>query len=94
LEHLRKGTVEQYESGWVLIRDAISGTTDGTKDFTHDLEEIPRVVDVMRSETSDGKNAIDGNSGVTVAKTSTTITLTIPNGSPLGGDFYFKVRAF
>jgi len=89
LEHLRQGTREQYESEWRLIGDMNSYS------FTHELDDIPTVVDVIRSETSDGKKATDSNSDVTVAKTATTVTITSNVGTVNGvSDFYFKVRAF
>jgi len=85
LEHLRMGTRDQFESGWVQIADT------GSSSFTHGLEEVPWVVDVLRSPTNDGKAAMDSNSDVTIAKTDTTITVT-SNVSD-GVAYYFKVRA-
>ena len=85
LEHLRMGTRDQFESGWVQIADT------GSSSFTHGLEEVPWVVDVLRSPTNDGKAAMDSNSDVTIAKTDTTITVTSNVGD--GVAYYFKVRA-
>jgi hypothetical protein len=105
LEHLRQGTREQYESEWQLIRYDTTLSAGQSHAFTHELDDIPTVVDVIRSETNDGKSAgsvtID-NSGspaagtVAVAKTNTTITITSNHGAATNGvtDFYFKVRAF
>jgi hypothetical protein len=92
LEHLRQGTREQYESDWTLIESL------GTHVFTHDLEEIPVVVDVIRSETSDGKAPVDTNADFDNApvKTSTSITVDVTGVGTVNGvsDFYYKVRAF
>lgn len=83
VEHLREGTREQYESGWVRVAAGADAT------FTHELGEIPWMVDVLQSEQSDGRAPIDGNANVTLTKDSSTITLT--NG--YGADAYFYVRA-
>jgi len=85
LEHLRMGTRDQYESGWVQIADT------GSAGFPHGLEEVPWLVDVLRSESSQGKGAVDSNTDVTIAKTDTTITVTSNVGD--GVAYYFKVRA-
>jgi hypothetical protein len=86
LEHLRMGTRDQYESGWAMAADASSVS------FTHGLDEVPWVVDVLRSSTSDGKVAESVPSAdVTIAKTSTSITITNDVGD--GTAYYFKVRA-
>lgn len=83
LEHLRLGTRDQYQSEWRSIANGASHA------FTHELGELPWMVDVIRSETSDGKNPVDSNSDVTVAKTDTTITVT----NNFGSARYFRVRA-
>lgn len=84
MESLRQGTREVFESGWTLINNGAD------KAFTHLLGEIPCVVDVIRSETADGVKPIDSNADVTVAKTTTTITVT----NNVGANRYFNVRAF
>lgn len=86
IENLRQGTRDQYESPWTFI---LGESIAQVISFTHGLGEIPWAVDVMSSKESDGKNAIDDNTNVTVAKTATTITVT--NGA--SADLYFKVRA-
>ena len=90
LEHLRMGTRDQFDSGWVQIADTV-GSAVGSASFTHGLEEVPWVVDVLRSPTNDGKAAMDSNSDVTIVKTDTTITVTSNVGD--GVAYYFKVRA-
>ena len=82
LEHLRIGTRDQYESEWRQI-DASRAHT-----FTHSLGEIPWIVDVLRSDSSDGKGAVVAAS-FTVAKTDTSITITNSDSAL----HYFKVRA-
>ena len=86
LEHLRMGTRDQFESGWVSIADANSHA------YTHNLEEVPWVVDVIRSRESGGASAESVPSAdVTIAKTETTVTIT--NGVGDGTAYYFRVRA-
>jgi hypothetical protein len=83
IEHLRQGTREQYESEWTLIVDTTSHT------FTHNLGEVPWVVDVIGSKVDDGKNPVDRNADVTVVKDDEEITIT----NNVTADEYFKVRA-
>ena len=88
LEHLRMGTRDQFESGWVQIADT------GSSSFTHGLEEVPWLVDVLRSGDSDGKTAESvgvGAGGVTITKNTSTVTIT--NAVADGTTYYFKVRA-
>jgi hypothetical protein len=79
---LRLGTREQYESQW----RSIGGTASYS--FTHELGEIPWVVDVLRSDHDDGTGAIVAPT-VTISKTDRTITIT----NDAGTGYYFKVRA-
>ena len=84
MEHLRRGTFKQYESEWTLIEDT------GTHTFTHELGDIPCVVDVSSSEVITGHNPVNVNASVTVTKIVKTITVV----SAAGSDLYFRVRAF
>lgn len=54
IEDVRLGTRDQYESEWVKIE---GNSVVATHVFTHELDEIPWVVDVLRSGTDDGGNA-------------------------------------
>ena len=83
LEHIRRGTRQQYESDWTSIADS------DDESFTHELGEVPWLVDVLMADDSEGYNAVNGNASVTVAKTDTTITVT----SSAGATKYFQVRA-
>lgn len=96
IDDLRKGTFQKYESEWTLIEST------GNHVFTHNLDEIPCAVDVIRSELNTGDNPRSADSGVTpgqeltVAKTDTTITVTnnVTTSINTFKNFYFKVRAF
>lgn len=93
LDHLAKGTRQQYESEWTRIPDG------GAVEFRHELDEIPWTVSLLRSDDSDGKFA------VAAAATDFTITyadeagssdsgmstLTVTSG--YGSATYIKVRA-
>lgn len=79
LEHLRKGTREQYESPWTAIAALGSAT------FTHELGEIPWTVDVLKSEQADGRAPVPAT--VTVVKTETTISVVATDTG------YYQVRA-
>lgn len=58
LEHLRKGTREQYESDWVLFPQPLSsGDTTVSRTFPHGLDEVPWIVDILESEEADGARA-------------------------------------
>jgi hypothetical protein len=85
LENLRLGTRQQYTSDWTVINDSETHT------FTHNLGEIPWIVDVAYSEQDQGGLARDANSDVTVVKTSETITCT--SNFSAGRTYYFQVRA-
>jgi hypothetical protein len=90
VDHLRKGTRDQYTSRWVKILDGLS------HEFLHELGEIPWTVSVNRSESDEGKQAVEATIGsgldITITKTDTTITVTNNTGIE---DFstYFQVRA-
>ena len=86
LEHIRMGTRDQFESGWVPIADS------GSSSFTHGLEEVPWVVDVLRSGDADGKTA-ESVPAADMTITKNTSTVTIANGVGDGTTYYFKVRA-
>jgi hypothetical protein len=89
LEHLREGTFEKYESDWTLIKDGAS------HEFTHNLGEVPCVVDVVRSEVANGDHPRDTASIIAIAKTDKSITVTHDGTNVNGvGDFYYRVRAF
>lgn len=95
VEYLRRGTREQYESEWVLIRQ------NSSKEFIHDLDEVPWAVSVLRSDTLDGTKY-----GTVAPATDYTLTyansdgdkatigryITITN-TVTDTDYYFKVRA-
>ena len=84
LEHLRKGTREQYQSGWVSV------AASATAALTHELGEMPWVVDVVRADADGGYNAVEvPATDITVAKTATTITIT----NAAADTYYFQVRA-
>jgi hypothetical protein len=90
IEHLRKGTREQYESAWV----SVTANTDvaPTSEFTHELGEVPWVVDVIRADDSDGYNAeVVPSTDVTITKTDTLVTLAIPTSVTV--TYYYQVRA-
>jgi hypothetical protein len=93
MESLRQGTRSQYESPWtsILGDDPNSPGTAYAQviTFTHNLEEIPWMVDVMSSKESDGRTPIDANANVTITKDDTEITVQNDSGTNL----YFKVRA-
>ena len=96
LEHLRQGTFEKYESEWVLIRSGANHV------FTHNLDDVPVMVDVIRSDLAAGDNPrtvdadVTGGEEATIVKTDTSITVTNNVTTAVNGmtDFYFKVRAF
>jgi hypothetical protein len=89
IENLRQGTRSQYESPWTIIQGTTSMPANGQIiTFTHGLEEIPWMVDVMSSKESDGRKPIEG-ANLTITKNET--TLTVQNGN--AADLYFKVRA-
>lgn len=83
VEHTLRGTREQYESDWTVVGASAAGT------FTHLLGEIPWVVDINRSESSDGARAVDANALVTTTKSDTVIVVT----NTATAAYYFKVRA-
>ena len=85
LEHLRLWTREQYESEWRQI-----GADPATYTFTHELGEIPWIVDVLYSDNSDGKGtAVPTTFTPAIAKTERTITVRKTDSAA----HYFKVRA-
>jgi len=89
LEHLRQGTFEKYESDWTLIEST------GTHTFTHGLDDVPLMVDVIRSENASGDHPRDTAAIIAVTKTDKTITV-VHDGTAVNGvgNFYYKVRAF
>lgn len=90
LEHLRQGTFEKFESGWELINSTETHT------FTHGLDDVPVVVDVIRSDVQNGDNPRDAMSNVTITKSGREITVRNNVTVAINGKihFYFKVRAF
>lgn len=93
LEHLRTGTREQFESGWISIPPGI------TREFIHSLGEVPWVVHVLRSETGDGTYPTEPPAAdITVVRLDASSTrgsgdraLTVKNNA--ASTYYFKVRA-
>ena len=99
MDHLRQGTREQYESGWVLVR-GMNGTGNHTVQFDHNLGEIPPNVSVIRSIDPEGKfpNVPVSGTDYTLAysdsdskSSSSEASLTITNDTTT--DYWFKVRA-
>jgi len=98
IDDLRKGTVLKYQSDWILIEST------GNHVFTHNLGEVPCMVDVIRDDfaTGDNQSPVDENVNSAeltgIVKTSTTITVTnnVTLTNPVNGkvDFYYRVRAF
>lgn len=93
IEHIRQGTVERYESAWTLV------PASAAVEFRHNLGDMPWVVDVVYSDTSEGKYPRDASSLVTVTKADkdssagsgdTTLTVTAASATE---NYYYKVRA-
>lgn len=84
LEHLRKGTREQFESSWEVINPGAD------KSYSHGLGEIPWMVDVVQAEDAGGKSATIA-ADATATKTSDTITVTVAATATAG--LFYKVRA-
>jgi len=86
-ENLRLGTRTQFQSEWTKVHYGAAQAVA----FAHDLDEIPWVVDVIRSETVDGgSQVVVPSTDVTIVKTDTTITVT---NDSTDTDYYFQVRA-
>lgn len=83
VEQLRKGTRETFESNWTRIAASATAT------FTHLLDDIPWIVDVTRSETSDGQRPADATGDVTISKTATAVVVS----NTATAAYYFRVRA-
>ena len=83
LEHLRIGTVEQDTSTWVVCPAGAS------VDIRHNLGEIPRVVDILKSTDSTGMQAAAAGSDATVTAKSATLCTVTNNASTT---LYFQVR--
>jgi hypothetical protein len=66
-DHLRRGTREQYESEWVLVP---AGTT---REFRHDLGELPWSWSVLRSDTGQSPASVDSSETLRAIRGSATI---------------------
>lgn len=92
VEHLRRGTLEQFESEWVWL-EPDSGAAGGeaiTAARRHGLNEIPALVSVERDDWGDGRNARDATADVTVTKDRDEVVIT--NAHATEG-FYVRIRA-
>lgn len=85
LESLRRGTLQQFESEWILLNK------DQTVSRRHSLgEEVPALISVDLDDVGDGRNARSTDpADVTVQSTVGEITIT--NNTPTRQ--YFRIRA-